>query len=46
MLWGNPSKAENELGWKREIPFEELVRRMVKNDMELVKKEIAMGKFS
>ena len=46
LLWGNPSKAENELGWKREIPFEELVRRMVKNDMELVKKEIAMGKFS
>ncbi len=46
LLWGNPSKAETELGWKREIPFEELVRRMVKNDMELVKKEIAMGKFS
>ncbi|MDE6969870.1 MAG: GDP-mannose 4,6-dehydratase, partial [Eubacterium sp.] len=22
LLWGNPSKAETELGWKREIPFE------------------------
>ncbi len=40
VLLGNPEKAETKLGWKREISFEELVRRMVENDMELVKKEI------
>ena len=46
LLWGNPAKAEKELGWKREISFEELVQRMVKSDMAYVKKEIQMGKFS
>lgn len=40
VLLGNPSKAEGNLGWKREIPFAELVRRMVDNDMALVEKEI------
>lgn len=39
LLIGNPKKAEEKLGWKREISFEELVSRMVKNDLELVKKE-------
>ncbi len=43
ILLGDPSKAEKELGWKREISFDELVERMVKNDMELVKKEIAFN---
>lgn len=43
LLWGNPAKAERELGWKREIPFEKLVERMVKSDMDLVEKEIRMG---
>lgn len=41
ILLGNPEKAEKVLGWKRDISFNELVERMVKNDMELVKKEIA-----
>lgn len=41
ILIGNPAKAEKELGWKRNISFNELVERMVNNDMELVKKEIA-----
>ncbi len=39
-LLGNPEKAESQLGWKREICFAELVKRMVKNDLELVKKEL------
>lgn len=39
LLIGDPSKAETKLGWKREISFEELVSRMVKNDLELVKNE-------
>ena len=34
LLLGDPTKAENALGWKREISFSELVERMVKNDME------------
>lgn len=42
-LWGNPQKAEKELGWKREISFEDLVRRMVNYDMKLVEKEIKAG---
>lgn len=40
VLLGNPEKAERELGWKRKVSFDELVERMVKNDLELVKKEM------
>ncbi len=40
VLLGNPEKAEKELGWKRKISFDELVERMVRNDLELVKKEM------
>ncbi|MCM1495697.1 MAG: GDP-mannose 4,6-dehydratase [Bacteroides sp.] len=43
VLLGNPAKAETALGWKREIPFSELVERMVKNDMEIVAKEIKVA---
>ena len=39
LLLGCPEKAERELGWRREIGFEELVSRMAKNDLELVKAE-------
>ncbi|MFV0580211.1 MAG: GDP-mannose 4,6-dehydratase [Fusobacterium ulcerans] len=45
ILLGNPEKAEKELNWKREISFEQLVERMVKNDMELVRKEIEISKI-
>ena len=34
LLWGNPSKAERELGWQRKVSFAELVRMMVRADME------------
>lgn len=40
LLIGDPRKAEEELGWKRDISFAELVERMVKNDIELVQREI------
>lgn len=40
LLIGNPKKAEEKLGWKREISFDQLVSRMVKNDFELVKQEL------
>lgn len=43
VLLGNPAKAEANLGWKREIPFAELVKRMVDNDMALVEKEIKIA---
>lgn len=45
ILLGNPEKAEKELKWKREISFEQLVERMVKNDMELVKREIEISEI-
>lgn len=40
LLIGDSSKAEKELGWQRNISFNELVERMVQNDLGLVKKEI------
>ncbi len=46
LLWGNPARAEKELGWKRKITFQQLVERMVKSDMELVKRQIQMEALS
>lgn len=43
VLIGNPAKAEAKLGWRRKISFEELVKRMVENDFNLVEKEIKMS---
>ena len=34
LLWGDSSKAERELGWKRKIAFRELVSMMVKADLK------------
>ena len=33
-LWGDPSKAVKELGWKRDVSFDELVKLMVRSDCE------------
>jgi GDPmannose 4,6-dehydratase len=33
-LWGNPSAAMNELGWKPRVEFEEMIRMMVDKDLE------------
>lgn len=41
ILIGDTTKADTVLGWERKIKFDELVERMVKNDLELVEKEIA-----
>jgi GDPmannose 4,6-dehydratase len=38
-LLGNPSKAETELGWKREVSFDDLVRRMVESDYDRLNPE-------
>jgi len=40
VLLGNPKKAEELLGWKRNVSFSELVKRMVYNDINLVEKEL------
>lgn len=42
MLLGDPRKAERVLGWKREISFDELVRRMVEHDIRQLGKERAV----
>jgi GDPmannose 4,6-dehydratase len=34
LLLGDPTKAEKELGWKRQISFQDLVSGMVKYDLE------------
>jgi len=33
-LWGNPSLARQELGWKPRVGFEEMIRMMVDKDLE------------
>ena len=39
-LWGDPTKARTKLGWNpAKTSFEELVKLMVRHDMELVKNE-------
>lgn len=35
ILLGDPSKAENELGWVREVDFPGLVSRMVQHDLKV-----------
>ena len=40
LLIGDPSKAEKLLGWKRAISYNDLISRMVGNDLQLVEREI------
>jgi GDPmannose 4,6-dehydratase len=39
LLLGDPSKAHQQLGWRHETGFEELVREMVDADMKMVARE-------
>ncbi|MBP5624544.1 MAG: GDP-mannose 4,6-dehydratase, partial [Lachnospiraceae bacterium] len=34
LLWGDCTKAESELGWKRDVSFEGLVKMMVESDLK------------
>lgn len=34
LLWGDATKAETKLGWKRKVDFKELVSMMVREDMK------------
>ncbi len=45
ILLGDPAKADAALGWVREISFDQLVKRMIDNDLALVEKEIKIGKI-
>ncbi len=38
LLIGNPAKAENVLGWKAKTKFEDLVKVMIKSDLQKVMK--------
>jgi len=38
-LLGDASKAQRELGWVQEIPFEVLVQEMVEHDLDLARRE-------
>lgn len=37
LLVGDPSRAKEKLGWAPRVSFEELVKMMVKNDLEYIK---------
>jgi GDPmannose 4,6-dehydratase len=37
ILLGDSTKAESELNWQREISFNDLVRLMIQNDIEIIK---------
>jgi len=39
LLLGDPSKAERELGWKREFDLKDLVNDMMESDLKLMKKD-------
>lgn len=36
LLWGDPTKAEKELGWERKVSFTGLVDMMVDEDMKII----------
>jgi GDPmannose 4,6-dehydratase len=40
LLLGNPSKAEQKLGWKREFNLQDLVDDMMKSDLKLMTKDV------
>jgi GDPmannose 4,6-dehydratase len=39
LLLGDPSKAEKELGWRREYKLQELVNDMMQSDLKLMQKD-------
>jgi GDPmannose 4,6-dehydratase len=44
LLVGDPAKARRALGWKPEVAFPELVRMMVRADLEAIHHQAALGK--
>lgn len=44
LLLGDPTKAEQKLGWKREYQLQDLVNDMMKSDLKLMTKDIYLQK--
>jgi GDPmannose 4,6-dehydratase len=44
LLLADPTKAKDELGWKPQVTFRELVNLMVESDLELAKEEKRIGR--
>lgn len=40
LLWGDASKAERKLGWKRKCNFEDLVKEMVETDLQSLRNPV------
>jgi len=40
LLIGNPAKAEQKLGWKREYDFEKLAMEMIRSDLDLIGRSV------
>ena len=40
LLLGDPTKAEQKLGWEREYKLEELVNDMMESDLKLMTKDV------
>ena len=40
LLLGDPTKAEQKLGWEREYKLEELVNDMMASDLKLMTKDV------
>lgn len=45
LLWGNPAKAKEKLGWSPHVTFHQLIAMMVEEDMKRVKAEIGFKKY-
>jgi GDPmannose 4,6-dehydratase len=43
-LVGDPTKAQQKLGWSAECSFEELVEEMTRSDLEVAKRDALVAK--
>ena len=43
LLVGDPTKAKDVLGWEPKTSFEELIRLMVRSDVELLRLTVTSG---
>jgi GDPmannose 4,6-dehydratase len=44
VLWGDSNKARTELGWEPKSSFQDLVDKMVKNDIKLIENNLVVDK--
>jgi len=43
-LWGDASKAKNQLGWQPKISFDELVAEMIREDLAIAKRDAIVAR--